>query len=363
LLASLDATGLQRVESAVAEAAAGAFPANPETGAWRVEAGARIGAYEIERLLGAGGMGRVYLARRADADFRQQVAIKTLRAAEFGDQGEETIRRFRAERQILANLAHPGIARLLDGGVTKSGQPYLVMEYVDGLPVDEFCRRGALPLKERIQLFLRVCAAVHHAHQNLVVHRDIKPGNILVTGLGEPKLLDFGIAKLLEPSANVTQVSTRAFERLMTPEYASPEQARGEAITTASDVYALGVLLYELVTGRRPFNLQKDSGRGRTSDLPHRTRAPRGGRGSRQHHPHGDAQGAGAALSLRRGAGRGSQPVSQWTARAGAAGHHHLSLPQVCRTASPGRGIHRAGGLADPWFRHRDGDPRPAGFA
>jgi serine/threonine-protein kinase len=215
----------------------------------------QIGAYRLLHVLGEGGMGRVHLAARADQMYRQQVAIKLMHPG-FA-QTQRMLLRFGAERQILANLNHPNIARLLDGGVDK-GLPYLVMEYVDGLPIDEYCRKNKVGTEARLRLFRTVCGAVEYAHKNLVVHRDIKPGNILVTADGVPKLLDFGIAKLLAPDGgDLTQ--TRTAERMMTPEYASPEQVRGDTITTSTDVYALGVLLYELLSGRRPFHLDTAS--------------------------------------------------------------------------------------------------------
>ncbi len=216
-------------------------------------AGERVGPYQLIRALASGGMGTVYLATRADDQYRQQVAIKLIRS---GLPQRELLLRFRAERQILANLQHDHIARLLDGGVTAAGLPYLVMEYVDGLPIDQYCLDRAVPLEKRLALFRAVCSAVQYAHQNLIVHRDIKPANILVTEAGVPKLLDFGIAKILSPSVGGDTVAlTGVAQRLMTPDYASPEQIRGEPITTATDVYSLGVLLYELLTGRRPFQL------------------------------------------------------------------------------------------------------------
>ncbi|HEY1637313.1 MAG TPA: serine/threonine-protein kinase [Rhizomicrobium sp.] len=214
--------------------------------------GRRIGSYQVLQLLGEGGMGEVYLAARADEQYQQLVAIKVLRPA-FGI-SRAMLLRFRSERQILANLDHPCIARLLDGSVTEEGIPYLVMEYVDGVPIDVYCRQNGLSIEERLRLFRQVCAAVEYAHGALVVHRDIKPANILVTAPGVPKLLDFGIAKLLDAEGSEV-ASTRMTERLMTPEYASPEQVLGERITTATDVYALGVLLYELLSGQRPFSL------------------------------------------------------------------------------------------------------------
>ncbi len=219
--------------------------------------GQQIGAYEIIRLLGEGGMGKVYLANRADNLYQQQVAIKLVQVG-MG-RISDLLLRFASERQILANLSHPNIARLLDAGITPEGSPYLVMEFVEGVAIDKYVTAHGLTLTQRLGLFRTVCSAVEYAHRSLVVHRDIKPANILVTPDGVPKLLDFGIAKLLQP-ATVTgtepaSVLTRATERLMTPEYASPEQARGEAVTTATDVYALGGLLYALLTGRPPFQV------------------------------------------------------------------------------------------------------------
>jgi non-specific serine/threonine protein kinase/serine/threonine-protein kinase len=212
----------------------------------------RIGPYLVERLLGRGGMGSVHLAVRADEQYQKRVAIKVVtRGTDF------VLRRFRQERQILAGLEHPNIARLLDGGNTDDGLPYFVMEYVEGEPITTFCDRRGLGVEERLVLFRAVCGAVHFAHQNLIVHRDLKPGNILVTADGVPKLLDFGIAKLLNPEPAQQRIDmTLASLRLFTPEYASPEQIRGERITTASDVYSLGSLLYELLTGRRPYRVK-----------------------------------------------------------------------------------------------------------
>ncbi|HEU4564502.1 MAG TPA: serine/threonine-protein kinase [Gemmatimonadaceae bacterium] len=211
----------------------------------------RIGPYRLERELGRGGMGLVYLAERADGHYRRRVAIKLVRGS---IDRPELRRRFEAERRILAALDHPNIAHLLDGGITRDGTPYLVMEYVNGLPVDEYCDRMRLTIGERLRLFATIARAVHHAHRNLVVHRDLKPSNILVAADGTPKLLDFGIAKILDPGLiDSTLPLTGTGMRLMTPEYASPEQVRGEPVTTASDVYSLGVVLYELLTGHRPF--------------------------------------------------------------------------------------------------------------
>lgn len=216
--------------------------------------GKHIGPYKVERLLGQGGMGSVYAALRDDGNYSQRVAVKLIKR---GMDSEEIVKRFRHERQILANLDHPNIARLLDGGMTEEGLPYFVMEYIEGHPVDEYCNSHRLNITARLQLFRAVCAAVQYAHQRAIVHRDLKPGNILVTAEGAPKLLDFGIAKLLEPDSAFTAFSlTHAGAKIMTPEYASPEQVRGEAVTPASDVYTLGLLLYELLTGRRPYLLQ-----------------------------------------------------------------------------------------------------------
>jgi eukaryotic-like serine/threonine-protein kinase len=209
-----------------------------------------VGAYRLTGEIGRGGMGMVYRAERADDQYRATVAVKFLRG---GRADPESARRFRAERQILADLVHPNIARLLDGGTASDGTPYLVMELVDGEPLDVWCTRAALDVRARVQLFRQVCAAVQHAHQALVIHRDLKPSNILVTGTGVPKLLDFGIAKLLDPDADGDQTTAL---HAMTSSYASPEQLRGERVTTASDVYSLGVVLYRLLAGRPPFDLE-----------------------------------------------------------------------------------------------------------
>jgi serine/threonine-protein kinase len=216
--------------------------------------GLRIGSYDLVRRIGMGGMGAVYEGVRADDQFRKRVAIKFLRRSVESDLA---IRRFRYERQILANLNHKNIAALLDGGVTADGQPYFVMEYVDGQPITRWCNARQLGVEDRVALFRQVCAAVQHAHQNLVVHRDLKPGNILVADDGTVKLLDFGIAKLLREEEGSDQLPpTQGNQRAFTPEYASPEQVRGLPVSTGSDVYALGVILFELLTGRRPFRLE-----------------------------------------------------------------------------------------------------------
>jgi eukaryotic-like serine/threonine-protein kinase len=212
-------------------------------------AGAQIGAYRLVHELGRGGMGAVYLAERADGQFEHRVALKLVRG---GPESADIVRRFLHERQILARLGHPHIARLLDGGLTETGLPFFVMEYVAGEPITTHCDRLRLPVSERLRLFTAVCDAVAYAHRNLIVHRDLKPSNILVTADGRVKLLDFGIAKLLgEASSAADDGQTRTGLYLLTPEYASPEQVRGDAITTATDVYALGAVLYELLSGRR----------------------------------------------------------------------------------------------------------------
>lgn len=215
-----------------------------------------IGPWKILEPLGDGGMGSVYLACRADEVYEQKVAMKLMRADLV--RSREMLFRFRRERQILAHLNHPNIARLLDGGVSAEGLPYLVMEYVEGLPINEYCVRNKLPLTAILELFRTVCAAVDYAHHRFVIHRDLKPANILVTSSGVPKLLDFGIARLLDPELDGS-TQTRASERLMTPEYASPEQIRGEPVTTSSDVYSMGVLLYELLAAVRPFRAKTDN--------------------------------------------------------------------------------------------------------
>ena len=228
--------------------------APPETDIDRVHQ--RIGAYEVEGTIGHGGMGTVYRAVRDDDTFRKTVALKL---AHGGLRSTYLERRFLQERNILARLQHPNIAMVLDGGTTPEGQPYLVMERVEGQPITEYCASRALGLRERLALFRTVCAAVQYAHQNLVIHRDLKPDNILVTADGQPKLLDFGIAKLLAVGLDPEDAPTATVMPMMTPDYASPEQVRGDAVTTASDVYSLGILLYELLTGRRPYAVRSDS--------------------------------------------------------------------------------------------------------
>jgi tetratricopeptide (TPR) repeat protein len=219
------------------------------TASWE---GRMVGPYRLVGELAHGGMGMVYLAERADASYEAQVAIKLVRG---GIAGPELVRRFLSERQILANLAHPNIARLLDGGTTEDGTPYLVMERIQGEPIDEYCDTHELNQRQRLDLFCQVCDAVHHAHRHLVVHRDIKPSNILVTADGAPKLLDFGVATLVDPEG--TNLATEIGVRMLTPAYASPEQVLEQPITTSTDVYSLGVLLYRLLTGSLPYGLNK----------------------------------------------------------------------------------------------------------
>ncbi len=240
--------------------------------------GRRIGVWRLTKRLAAGGMGDVYLASRADGQYQQQVAIKLIR---HGVDTSPTlrkhiIRRFREERQHLANLVHPNIAALIDGGTTEDGLPYLVMEYIQGQPITEYCESRNLALPERLELFKSVCLAVHHAHSKFVAHRDLKPSNILVVQSEEegsrpiPKLLDFGIAKLLreEPEPDALP-RTKLGLRPMTPEYASPEQVSGQEITAATDVYSLGVILYELVTGRRPYEVSQYNAQRVICEEPH----------------------------------------------------------------------------------------------
>lgn len=214
--------------------------------------GRQFGNYRIIRELGSGGMGAVFLAERDDGQFKMQVALKVVRQSVVDS---DTRKRFLAERQILADLHHPNIAALYDGGVTEAGEPFLAMEYIEGDPLTEYANEKELSIRERLELFLKVCSAVSFAHRNLIIHRDIKPSNIMVAADGEPKLLDFGLAKALSFDTNKTQTAFRAF----TPAYASPEQFKGVAVTTASDIYSLGVVLYELLTGREPYTIEDKS--------------------------------------------------------------------------------------------------------
>lgn len=221
--------------------------------------GRRIGSYRITGIIGQGGMAEVFRAVRDDDQYQKQVAIKLIQR---GMVSNFTLSRFRYERQILASLEHPNIARLLDGGTTEDGMPYFVMEYIEGQPITEYCVSNKLSVRERLNLFSNVCEAVQHAHRNLIIHRDLKPSNILVTREGTPKLLDFGIAKLLDPESStdaVTVARTMTTARLMTPDYASPEQVRGDSVTTATDIYSLGAVLYHLLTGQRPHRFKNFS--------------------------------------------------------------------------------------------------------
>ena len=252
--ADLLGDAVAQAAAGAAEEAARAAGGGAGDGGAGVSPGQRIGTYQVVRELGHGGMGAVHLAVRADDQYRKQVAIKVA-LGPIPD--ERLLRRFRAERQILASLEHPNIARLLDGGATDGGWPYVVMEYVEGEPIDAHCDHRRLPIEARLRLFRMVCDAVEHAHRNLVVHHDLKPANILVTPDGAPKLLDFGIARLLDPDPEgAAPALTATATRLLTPEYASPEQIQGGPISTASDVYSLGVMLYELLAGRSPYHLK-----------------------------------------------------------------------------------------------------------
>ncbi len=227
-----------------------------------LQEGAQVGVYEIQQALGRGGMGVVYRARRIDGAFEKEVALKVIKR---GMDTHEVVQRFHYERQILARLQHPNIALLLDGGVTEDGRPYFVMEYVDGIPIDDYCDTHKLGLTDRIHLFQTVCDAVQYAHRNLVIHRDLKPSNILVTADGTVKLLDFGIAKVLDPDWEAEKPLTYTTTHRLTPEYAAPEQIRNDQVTTTTDVYALGIILYEILTGHRPYRFASRS----FSDIEH----------------------------------------------------------------------------------------------
>jgi serine/threonine protein kinase len=303
-------------------------PEAPDTGR-----GEFAGPYELIRPLGRGGMGDVQLARRADGQYSKLVAVKRLLHVDSAKQRE----RFYAERQILAHLNHPNIAALLDGGETPDGQLYVVMEYIDGIPLLEYAERARLGVEKRLGLFLQVCSAVQHAHRNLIVHRDLKPSNILVTEGGTVKLIDFGIAKALLPDLheNAAAVHTQTGETMLTPLCARPEQVRGEMVTTASDVYALGVLLFELLAGSVPYagNLDNRSPAGGSDLFGRSPAAQRSGCGERQremacaaggrsrkHRGHGAAQGAGTALRFGRTTGSGHRTAPDGIPGAGSSG-------------------------------------------
>src|SRR6478735_4493164 len=218
--------------------------------------GADVGPYRLERMLGEGGMGQVWLAARADGLYQRRVALKLLRPGLV----DPNLRlRFTRERQILARLAHPHIARLLDAGVSADHQPYLALEYIEGEPITDYCRAHKLSIESRLDLFRQVGDAVSHAHANLIVHRDLKPSNILVTPAGDVRLLDFGIAKLIEGASPAHSHLTEQSGRALTPDYAAPEQLLGEPLTVAADIYSLGVVLYELLSGQRPYRLDRNS--------------------------------------------------------------------------------------------------------
>ncbi len=264
--------------------------------------GQRVGAYRIEREIGRGGMGVVYLAQRADGAFRMRAAVKVIKR---GMDTDFVLRRFRHERRILASLQHYNIARLFDAGATESGLPYFVMEYIEGEPLYDYCDARRLPLRERLRLFAEVCDAVHYAHQKQVVHRDIKPSNILVNPSGVPKLFDFGIAKLLNPELTPdTAPQTLTAMRMMTVEYASPEQVQGLPVTSLSDVYSLGVLLYELLTGRTALPLPQPPAARRGA----RHRRTGAGAPEPRRHAHGqpDARAPRLPTTPDRGAARGA---------------------------------------------------------
>ncbi len=360
-----------------------------------VAPGTLVGRWRVTGELGRGGMGTVYAAERADGEYRQQAALKLVR---LGVDDAPARARFLRERQILADLEHPGIARLLDGGVTSEGRPYLVLERVDGEPITTWCNRECASVDRRIELFLAVLGAVEYAHRNLVVHRDLKPSNILVSRAGEPKLLDFGIAKMLDPDAAEDLTHTLAGVPL-TPQYAAPEQVTGKRITTATDVYALGLVLYELLTGEKPYRLTSSSAlelerqivagdttppsraarradeRGRRTSHYAREARATPGRGSRRHRPARSRQGAGTPL--RRGGRPAPRPRESPVRPAGSrpsrlgrlpAAQVHAPAPhrrggggggRARSRRGPRRARLRAGGIPRPIGRRpaRTGDP------
>ena len=333
--------GAGQIDRLIGDVARQAAPA-PE---W---AGRRVGAYRIVREIGRGGMGLVFEAMRDDDEYRKRVALKI---APWWKDVALLNERFRLERQILADLDHPNIARFLDGG-TDDGLPYVVMEYVDGVPITQHCAEKRLDLSQRLALFRQVCAAIQFAHQSLVVHRDLKPANILVDEAGAPKLLDFGIAKLLDPLVPGGETTIGA--AMWTPDYASPEQIRGRPITTRSDVYQLGLVLYELLTGEKaqvadqssalaldrsvcevdplPPSERLAAGDPSTgSGRPERSGRPRGrpspARRSRHDRDDGAAEGAGPPLRVRHGAERRHRPPSRPGSRSSRKPAHSGTVP------------------------------------
>lgn len=344
VLALLQAsTDAERVLGESAVAFAEPLIAGDTNGAGRnreLPSGSRVGHYQIIREIGRGGMGAVYLARRADREFEKQVALKVVKR---GMDTDEILARFRQERQILASLEHEGIARLYDGGATADGRPYLVMEYVDGKPLTDFCDGAALSVERRLALFIEVCQAVQAAHQRLIVHRDLKPSNILITAAGRVKLLDFGLARLLDAGDGAPH--TTAGSRILTPEYAAPEQILGGLITTATDVYALGAVLYQLLTGQRPVQPISTDRALALQELIDREPAP--------------ASRAAAATDIRAAAARRATPA-QLRQRL------HGDLDAIIARAlekEPGRRYPSPGALADDIARHLEHQPvtaRPA---
>ncbi len=298
----------------------------------QIGAGTQLGAFRLIEKIGEGGMGAVFRAERADGAFTQEVAAKVMRSAIVDADSKH---RFKVERQILASLRHPNIVTLLDGGTTSAGLAYLVMEFVDGTDIIRHCRERSLPLGERLQLFRTLCTAVQFAHQRGIVHRDLKPGNILIGSDGVLKVLDFGVAKLLIESSDGAATRQGMLPGPLTPNYASPEQLRGLPVTTAADVYALGIVLYELVSGVRPYEtsgLTLD----RVLDVVVHTEPPRpstaqatAARRHRRDRDEGDEQGCGPAVRFGRRAGRRRRPVS--LRRAGA---RPRSVGLVCPAAA-----------------------------
>ena len=331
------------------------------------EAGRMIGQYKLLECIGSGGMGAVYLAERADQQFQMQVAIKLIKR---GMDTDSVLRRFQHERQILASLEHPNIARLLDGGTTEDGVPYFVMEYIEGHRIDRYAEEHQLSISERLDLFRQVCGAVSYAHQHLVVHRDLKPSNILVTPAGVPKLLDFGIAKIIQPNDSAETLPTITAVPIMTPEYASPEQIEGAPATTLSDVYSLGAVLYELLAGQPPYRLQEPIAPGNREGDQHRAnretecggepprRCTPAARRSRQHRAHGDAKRDGAPLPLGRTVLGRHPPSPGGPASRRPARHLVVSLREISAAQPAGR-FRR--GPAFPHARRRHCRDRLAG--